>query len=419
MATYIYEQKDITFKYPFDNIPSVTVYWKNENGKMLPPLVEPTITTSGFSVPSFQNTTDDINEVYAKMEWIAVANTSTNRLTINTIPEDAEVNVEFYNPEVVFTINPTPSDAVVTLTANGYTQNGNSIIVEPGTSVNYSVSKNGYTTISNSIVVNTDIVLGVELEIARTPSTVTFTFNNTVNQTDSMEFYINGELVEDLTRAEHQNNNYNSTIVINCYIDDTLTVKSIGNTTFYTFENVEYIIRNGNSQSHTISKTSYEISLDTMVCCVPYYSQILYPDNVTKSAEDVKVGDLIMGYNESTNVYNQVEVLNVIKKSRNDLCKVIFEDDTYMELTPDHPILTNIGWCAYKPETATAYESMGLIHQLESTQQVLQLNGEYKQIKELQLNILEQPIDVYTFNTTEGIDTFITENCVVHNACDK
>ena len=126
-----------------------------------------------------------------------------------------------------------------------------------------------------------------------------------------------------------------------------------------------------------------------------------------------------MGYNESTNVYNQVEVLNVIKKSRNDLCKVIFEDDTYMELTPDHPILTNIGWCAYKPETSTAYESMGLIHQLTTQQKVLQLNGEYKQIKEIQMNYLEQPIDVYTFNTTEGIDTFIAENCVVHNACDK
>jgi hypothetical protein len=417
--TYIYEQKRIEFNQPFDNTPIVSVWWKNKDGKLLTSLVEPSVTNYGFVIPVFSNTTNDPLEVYSYMEWSATARTSTNRLTINTIPEDAEVNVEFYKPEVVLTINPTPSDAVVTLTANGYTQNGNSITVEPGTSVNYSVSKNGYTTISNSIVVNTDIVLGVELEIARTPSTVTFTFNNTVNQTDSMEFYINGELVEDLTRAEHQNNNYNSTIVINCYIDDTLTVKSIGNTTFYTFENVEYIIRNGNSQSHTISKTSYEISLGTMVCCVPYYSQILYPNDLTKSAEDVKVGDIIMGYNESTNVYNQVEVLNAIKKSRNDLCKVIFEDDTYMELTPDHPILTNIGWCAYKPETSTAYESMGLIHQLESTQQVLQLNGEYKQIKELQMNYLEQPIDVYTFNTTEGIDTFIAENCVVHNACDK
>lgn len=139
MATYIYEQKNIEFKYPFDNVPYINIWWKNENGDILESMVEPIITKSGFVLPSFSNTTDDINEVYSKFEWIAVANTSTNRLTINTTPEDAEINVEFYNPEVVFTINPTPSDAVVTLTADGYTQEGNSIIVEPGTSVNYSV----------------------------------------------------------------------------------------------------------------------------------------------------------------------------------------------------------------------------------------------------------------------------------------
>lgn len=40
---------------------------------------------------------------------------------------------------VNFTINPTPLDSVVTLTANGYTQNGNSITVEPGTNVGYNV----------------------------------------------------------------------------------------------------------------------------------------------------------------------------------------------------------------------------------------------------------------------------------------
>jgi hypothetical protein len=153
-------------------------------------------------------------------------------------------------------------------------------------------------------------------------------------------------------------------------------------------------------------------------CCVPYYSQILYPNNLTKSAEEVKVGDIILGYNESNNTYQDIEILNIVKKSRNDICKIIFEDDTYVELTPDHPILTNIGWCAYKPETSTAYESMGLIHQLETNQQVLQLNGEYKQIKEIQMNYLEQPIDVYTFNTTERVDTFIADNCVVHNASE-
>ena len=44
-----------------------------------------------------------------------------------------------------FTINPTPSTAIVTLTASGYTQSGNSITVPSGTSVTWKVSATGYT----------------------------------------------------------------------------------------------------------------------------------------------------------------------------------------------------------------------------------------------------------------------------------
>ena len=44
-----------------------------------------------------------------------------------------------------FTINPTPSDATVTLTATGYTQSGKSITVPSGTSVSWNVEATGYT----------------------------------------------------------------------------------------------------------------------------------------------------------------------------------------------------------------------------------------------------------------------------------
>ncbi len=44
-----------------------------------------------------------------------------------------------------FTINPTPSDATVELTAPGYVQTGNSIDVPSGTIVTWKVSASGYT----------------------------------------------------------------------------------------------------------------------------------------------------------------------------------------------------------------------------------------------------------------------------------
>lgn len=62
-----------------------------------------------------------------------------------------------------FTINPNPEDAIVTLTAAGYTQEGNSITVEAGTRVNWSVSRTGFTSQSGQVVVNSNTDLPVVL----------------------------------------------------------------------------------------------------------------------------------------------------------------------------------------------------------------------------------------------------------------
>ena len=77
--------------------------------------------------------------------------------------------VELYT----LTIAPTPSDATVTLTAAGYTQQGNSIEVPAGTSVSYSVSKTGYITSSNTITVNSTDTLPISLTIEQHTLTIT------------------------------------------------------------------------------------------------------------------------------------------------------------------------------------------------------------------------------------------------------
>ena len=64
---------------------------------------------------------------------------------------------------VTLTINPTPSDATVVLTAAGYTQQNNSITVPSGTTVNYSVSKTDYPTKTGSVTVTSDQVVNVGL----------------------------------------------------------------------------------------------------------------------------------------------------------------------------------------------------------------------------------------------------------------
>lgn len=62
------------------------------------------------------------------------------------------------------TIIPTPSDATVTLLAEGYTQSDNSITVDENTIVSFSVSKPGYITFNSTATVVTDTTLNIVLE---------------------------------------------------------------------------------------------------------------------------------------------------------------------------------------------------------------------------------------------------------------
>lgn len=88
---------------------------------------------------------------------------------VSGVPESTNVQVTDVNPEptptqYTLTISPTPADATVVLTATGFTQVWNSITVDAGTTVTYTVSKTGYVTVTDSIVVNGDRSRSVVLE---------------------------------------------------------------------------------------------------------------------------------------------------------------------------------------------------------------------------------------------------------------
>lgn len=69
-------------------------------------------------------------------------------------------------PTYTLTINPTPVDATVILEADGYEQEDNSITVEIGTDVTYTVSEEHYVTQSDMVVLTGDKILNTDLQIA-------------------------------------------------------------------------------------------------------------------------------------------------------------------------------------------------------------------------------------------------------------
>lgn len=82
-----------------------------------------------------------------------------------TVTDNQTIPISLVN-QFTFTINPTPSDATVTITAPGSTQVGNSILVDPGTTVSYSVSKSAYVTQSSSITINSNLTSPINLSCA-------------------------------------------------------------------------------------------------------------------------------------------------------------------------------------------------------------------------------------------------------------
>lgn len=75
---------------------------------------------------------------------------------VSGVPESTNVQViDVVIPErYTLTISPTPNDATVTLTATGEVQVGNSITVDDGTTVSYSVEASGYVSQSGTYTVD-------------------------------------------------------------------------------------------------------------------------------------------------------------------------------------------------------------------------------------------------------------------------
>jgi hypothetical protein len=104
----------------------------------------------------------------------------------NTITLTKDTTIDVVLESVLFTvsINPTPSNATVILTADGYTQEGNSIKVKPNTTISYSVSAEGYTEQTGIYTITSNLDLNIVLEEALNTrynvEDYTYTVNNKI-----------------------------------------------------------------------------------------------------------------------------------------------------------------------------------------------------------------------------------------------
>lgn len=173
------------------------------------------------------------------------------------------------------------------------------------------------------------------------------------------------------------------------------------------------LVRSGSNFTYTFQSNSTVKLEFNLGCCIPYYTEVNYFNGTTKVAEDVKIGDKLLGYDTTDKELKEVEVTNIIKKIRKDLVKVKTQNYE-IEITPDHPILTDKGWAVYDTNYSN-YQGVDKI-KLDSSLKLLTKENNYEQIISVTLDELNEPIDVYTFNTTDGIDTYLAKGLILHNA---
>ena len=149
------------------------------------------------------------------------------------------VNVTLDPKMITFTVNPTPSDATVTL--NGKT--GKSITVQSGTTINWSVSREHYITQSNSYTASTEdsqsinVTLNpnmVTITVNPTPSDATVTINGQTRKSITVQ---SGSTINWTVSREHyytQSNSYiansNSSQTINVVLDPKMVTFTINPT---------------------------------------------------------------------------------------------------------------------------------------------------------------------------------------------
>ena len=161
------------------------VMWAKKSTLTIQPT--PSFATVTFApIPDSQVSGNSITTYYGTNITYTVAQSGYVTKTESTILlDDIILPVSLMN-QYTFTINPTPSNATVVLSAPGTTQVGNSILVNPGDTVSYSVSKTGYVTQSNSIVVNSTQTLPITLILQ------TYTLTVEPNPTDATVTFSTG-----------------------------------------------------------------------------------------------------------------------------------------------------------------------------------------------------------------------------------
>ena len=154
-------------------------------------------------------------------------------------------------------------------------------------------------------------------------------------------------------------------------------------------------------------------------CCFDPDSQVLMADGTTKAIIDVNIGDMVMSLNEDTGEFvPQPVVKTIVKHNSDDLVYIHLSNGKTRGMRAYHPLLTEKGWKALRPNLAeTIMEAGELVDLLKEGDTLIGYEGNVRIISIEQREEIEN-YDTYNLKI-EGYHNYIVNGIVVHNAVDE
>lgn len=168
----------------------------------------------------------------------------------------------------------------------------------------------------------------------------------------------------------------------------------------------------GGCKSCSIS-CSKQCKTTTSGGCFAPDTKVLMADLTEKEIQYIELGDIVMSYDEKSQIFMPKKVTKIYPHYNTpEMIKINFQDDTFIELTPGHPILSQNGWRSL--DILNSLLEHGVIAQeLQYEDIILGYYNNYN-IKLIQKLNIGNNYTSYNLEV-EDYHTFITNGIVAHN----
>jgi hypothetical protein len=194
----------------------------------------------------------------------------------------------------------------------------------------------------------------------------------------------------------------------------------IGNNKYYLIGNYDfyYIIQiqsNGSVSSIQDYTAVCQLNdpIEIVICCFVKGTKITMFDYTTKNIEDVKIGDIVITYNEETKLQEPGEVTNIASPVKNNIVEYKLSNDVIIKSTTCHPYwVIGKGWSSFDKELTKKLYDFDVEQILEND--ILLTIDNKKVIVDKITELITKEVTTYNLEIL-GNHTYYANGILVHN----